>query len=131
MSLPEEYQNVLVYRKDGTPVIAHRNGSRWYGYTLLEWLDFEPDVWTHLEQIDALRAQLAHKEAVIAAQKEVIGAVDKTASRAVIMVGQMIDGIERAGLQIDGIDSDIAKLIQRTDDAKTARAKLTEVEAQQ
>ena len=72
MSLPEEYQNVLVYRKDGTPVIAHRNRSRWYGYTLLEWLDFEPDVWTHLEQIDALRAELAHKDAVIAAQKELL-----------------------------------------------------------
>ena len=78
MSLPEEYQNVLVYRKDGTPVIAHRNGSRWYGYTLLKWLDFEPDVWTHLEQIDALRAELAHKDEVIVAQKEVIEALDKT-----------------------------------------------------
>ena len=85
----------------------------------------------HSPEEDRLRAQLAHKEAVIAAQKEVIGAVDKTASRAVIMVGKMLDGIGRAGLQIDGLDSDIAKLIQSTDDTKAARAKLAEVEKQQ
>ena len=80
--------------------------------------------WNHRPEESRIRA-------IVDAQREVIEAVDKTTSRAVIMVGKMIDGIERAGLQIDGLDSDIAKLIQRTDDVKTARAKLAELKEQQ
>ena len=46
----EEYENVLLRNPKGDPVIGHRSGSRWYGYTALEWLEFEPTGFMPLPQ---------------------------------------------------------------------------------